>query len=129
MTPLLTILAWSLALALFQILLTAALRTWETGLKYNASPRDEPAPSPGKITARVQRAEKNLLETLPVFIGAVLIIHVANLETPALVLAAKIYLAARIIYIPLYAAGVPYVRTLVWAASLWGILQLIEAAL
>jgi len=129
MTPLLTIVAWALALALFQILLTAAFRTRETGLKYNASARDEPAPPPGKITARLQRAEKNLLETLPVFVGAALLVHVAGLETPGLVFAAQLYLAARILYIPLYALGVPYLRSLVWAVSLYGILQLIQAAL
>lgn len=129
MTPLLTTLAWSLVLALAQILLTAAVRTRETGLKYNASPRDDIAPPPGKITARLQRAEKNLLETLPIFIGAALIVHLAGLETPGIVRAAQIYLAARILYIPLYAFGVPYIRSLVWAASLYGIIQLLEAAL
>ena len=28
---------------------------------------------------------------------------------------------------PVYIIGIPYVRTLVWAVSLWGLLQLIEA--
>ncbi len=37
-----TVLAWTLVLALVQVLLPAVLRDAETGIGYNASPRDEP---------------------------------------------------------------------------------------
>jgi uncharacterized MAPEG superfamily protein len=30
-----------------------------------------------------------------------------------------------VIYLPLYIIGVPYIRTLVWAVSLWGLLKVI----
>ncbi len=36
---------------------------------------------------------------------------------------------ARLAYVPLYAAGVPYLRTVVWGVSLWGLLQLLWALL
>lgn len=39
----------------------------------------------------------------------------------------QIYLAARILYVPLYAMGVPVVRTLVWAAASAGILLVVAA--
>lgn len=45
------------------------------------------------------------------------------------VLGAQVYFWARVAYLPIYLVGIPYLRTLVWAASLWGILQLIEALL
>ncbi len=48
----LTILGWTLVLALVQIMLTASMRTSETGLSYNMGPRDEPAKPPRPITAR-----------------------------------------------------------------------------
>jgi len=36
---------------------------------------------------------------------------------------------ARLVYLPIYLAGIPYLRTAVWAVSLWGILQVLEALL
>ncbi len=42
-------------------------------------------------------------------------------------LGALIYVAARAVYIPLYAFGVPYVRSLTWVASMVGILMLLAA--
>ena len=79
MTAELTILAWTLVFAIVQILFPAVLRTQETGVDYNASARDTPSPAPvGKLTGRLQRAQSNLFETLPLFAAAVLIAHVAG---------------------------------------------------
>jgi len=80
MTTELTILGWALVLALVQIFIPAALRNKETGRAYNIGPRDEPGPPIGKVTGRLQRAHRNLLETLPIFAAAILIAHVANRE-------------------------------------------------
>jgi len=41
----------------------------------------------------------------------------------------QLYFWARLIYLPLYAAGVPYVRSLVWLVSLLGIVMLLWALL
>ena len=72
MTLELTILAWTLVLAIVQILLPAVLRTSETGVDYNASARDAPSTAPvGKITGRLLRAQQNLFETLPLFAAAI----------------------------------------------------------
>jgi uncharacterized MAPEG superfamily protein len=118
----LTVLAWTLVLALVQVLLPAVLRNRETGIGYNAGPRDEPAPPPRKLTARLMRAQSNLFETLPVFAAAILIAHVAGREGVLTHWGALLYIAARVIYVPLYAAGLPFVRSLVWAVSLGGII-------
>lgn len=80
MTTELTLLGWTLVLALIQILLASTLRTQETGVKYNAGPRDGGAPPPRPVTARLQRAQANLFETLPLFAAAVLIAHVSGSE-------------------------------------------------
>lgn len=129
MTTELTILAWTLVLALVQILLTAQLRTQETGLKYNMSARDGQAPPPRPVTARLQRAQANLFETLPLFAAAVLIAHVAGLEGDLTLWGCWLYLLARIVYLPLYAFGVPMLRSLVWAVSLVGLVMVIAAVL
>ena len=77
MTTELTALAWTLVLAVVQILLPAGFRTQETGLPYNAGPRDGEGPPVGKVTGRLQRAQKNLFEALPLFAAVVLIAHAA----------------------------------------------------
>ena len=129
MTTELTLLAWTLVLALVQIMLTANLRAGETGIQYNASARDGEAPPPRPVTARLQRAQANLFETLPLFIGAVLIAHVSGSEGDLTLWGCWMYLIARIVYIPLYAAGIPYVRSLVWLVSLAGLVMVLAAVL
>jgi uncharacterized MAPEG superfamily protein len=62
MTTELTILGWTLVLALIQIFLPAALRNKETGRAYNIGPRDDLGPPVGKMTGKLQRAHRNLLE-------------------------------------------------------------------
>lgn len=129
MTTELTLLGWTLVLALVQIILASGLRTRETGNAYNVSARDDKGPPIGVITGRLQRAQANLFETLPLFAVAVLIAHVGGRESASTVLGCEIYLAARVLYVPLYAFGVPVVRTLTWLASMIGLVMLLKAIL
>lgn len=129
MTIDMTILAWVLVLTLVQVMLPAMWRNRETGLEYNASPRDEAGPPVGPVTGRLKRAQQNLMETLPVFIAAVLIVHLAGKAGTLSHIGAGLYLVARVIYVPLYAFGVPYVRSLFWLASMAGIVLLLVAML
>ena len=125
MTSPLTALAWTLVLAIVQIFLPAGFRNRETGLAYNAGPRDEAGPPVGVVTGRLRRAQANLYETLPLFIAAVLIAHVAGREGHWAVIGAWTYLAARVVYVPLYGLGVPLVRSLAWGVSLLGLLTVL----
>ena len=129
MTTELKILGWTLVLALVQILLPAHFRNQETGIGYNAGPRDEPGPPVGPLTGRLQRAERNLFETLPLFAAAILIAHVAQRDGALTLWGAWLYAAGRLVYLPLYAAGVPYVRSLVWVVSLAGLVTILVAIL
>ncbi|CAN5296357.1 MAPEG family protein [soil metagenome] len=125
MTPALTALGWTLVLAIVQIFLAAGLRTQETGLGYNASARDSGGPPVGKVTGRLMRAQANLFETLSLFAAAVLIAVVAGRDNRTVDLAAWTYLGARIVYVPLYALGVPFVRTLVFLLSVVALIAII----
>jgi uncharacterized MAPEG superfamily protein len=130
MTVELSILAWTLVLAIFQILLPAALRTRETGVEYNAGPRDNPSPKPvGTITGRLRRAQDNLFQTLPLFAAAILIAHVAGRVGDLTAWGAWLYFVSRILYVPLYAAGVPFLRSLIWLCGLVGLLLILFAVL
>jgi uncharacterized MAPEG superfamily protein len=122
-------LAWSILLGLASVLVAAGLATQQRGLHWNASNRDsEPTPLAG-AAARASRANHNFLETFPFFAAAVVAVVAANLSTPQTALGAQIYFWARIAYLPIYIVGIPYLRTLVWAASLWGLLQVVEGLL
>jgi len=125
----LTLLAWTLVLALVQIFLVSTLRTQETGTRYNMGPRDAEAPPPRPVTARLQRAQANLFETLPLFAAAVLIAHVSGSEGDLTLWGCWLYLLARVVYVPLYAAGIPLVRSLVWLVSLAGLVMVLFAVL
>ncbi|MDY0960776.1 MULTISPECIES: MAPEG family protein [Massilia] len=129
MTTELALLAWTLVLALVQILLPSTLRTQETGAQYNMSARDDAAPPPRPVTARLQRAQANLFETLPLFAAAVLIAHVSGTHGALTLWGCWLYLLARIVYVPLYAAGIPVLRTLVWLVSVAGLVLILFALL
>jgi uncharacterized MAPEG superfamily protein len=130
MTIELTMLAWTLVLAIVQIFLPSYFRTRETGIDYNVSARDQSAPVPvGPITGRLMRAQQNLMESLPIFIAVVLMAQVLHLHNGATAWGATLYFIARMIYVPLYAFGIPFIRTLVWLTSMLGIFLLLGAIL
>lgn len=130
MTPSLYALAWTLVLAVVQVLLPAGFRNQETGIEYNMGPRDGPAPAPPRpITERLQRAEKNLYEVLPLFIAAVLMAHVTDRESNLTAIGAWSFFVLRVVYVPLYANGVPKVRSVVWGLSLLAFLLVLAPLL
>lgn len=129
MTWELKILAWTLVLAFVQILLFDFARTGQYGLKWNTGARDETDLPPLSAQAgRLKRAQDNLFETLPLFIAAVLIAHVADRNGVLTHWGTAIYLAGRIVYVPLYAFGVKQIRSLVWLVSIVG-LGMVAAAI
>lgn len=125
----LTLAAVMLIVAIIQIMLPAAFRNRETGLEYNAGPRDEAGPPVGVVTGRLQRAQRNLYETLPLFLAAVIIAHIAGREGMLTLIGAWLYVVARVLYIPAYGYGIPYIRSYIWMASMAGLILIILALL
>jgi len=119
----------TLVLALVQILITAHLRTRQYGIQWNAGPRDEAMPPLDPLPARMLRAQENLFETLPLFIGAVLAATVAGRLGLLTSLGAHLYFLGRLIYVPLYAIGIPYTRSLVWTVATAGLALVIAGLL
>ncbi len=128
MTAELTMLAWTLVLALVQVFLPIGGKTRAWGTKWNASARDTTPEAPlGPMTGRLDRAQANLYETLPIFIAAVLIAHVAGHNNATTLLGVHLYFWARLIYVPLYALGVPYARSAAWGMSFLGLMMVLLA--
>jgi uncharacterized MAPEG superfamily protein len=126
MTSELRVLGWTIFLGLGYVFIAAGLATQQRGLKWNAGNRDgEPEPLTG-VAARAARANGNFLETFPFFAAAAIAVVVAHQNTNHTALGAQIYFWARLAYLPIYIVGIPYLRTIVWAASLWGLLQVLE---
>lgn len=128
MTPEFIMLAFTLILALVQIGAAGMARTAELGAKWNAGPRDADVPPPGKLAGRLMRAQSNLFETLPIFAAAVIMAHIAGKDGVMLTLVGThLYFFGRLVYLPLYAFGVPYVRSLVWLVAAGGLVMVIAA--
>ncbi len=113
-------LVWSTALFGLYVGTQAIFYRMQHGVVFAATSRDA-EPPPNEMTARSQKALRNLIETYPVFLA----LSVANLfagQPDAVVTwGAAIYLLARVVYLPLYVFGVMYVRSLVWMVSAIGL--------
>jgi uncharacterized MAPEG superfamily protein len=122
MTVELRMLLFSSCLGIIQIMLAAAGASKVRGLSWALSSRDKnEAPLPPAI-ARLDRAQKNFFETFPVFVAAVLTAQLLHVSNGTTVLGAELYFGARVLYVPIYTLGIPVVRTLVWTASIVGII-------
>lgn len=127
MTTELCMLMWSVVLGLVQVALAATCSVGQRGLGWAASARDEVKPPLGGIGGRLDRARANFLETFPLFAAVVLAAHLLQRHDGMTVLGAQLYFWARLVYVPVYAAGIPYLRTLIWAVSIVGIVLVLAA--
>lgn len=117
----------SIVLGFLHIVLAAGFATAQRGNKWNFSARDgEPKPLTG-VAARLDRALKNFLETYPLYLAAILVFSLQGKQPGMAETGSMVYLIARVIYLPLYAFGVPYIRTLTWLVSIVGIVMIVLA--
>jgi len=128
----LAVLAWGCVLAFVHILVAAQAKTRQYGSKWNISARDEELPPPRPVVGRLIRAQANFFETFPIFIAAVILaLSTQSMTGPAPMpaLGAWLWLGGRVAYLPLYAFGVPVVRSLAWIVSVVGIVLMMWPAL
>ena len=121
-------LCWAVVLGLVQLVVATTLATKDQGLAYNMSARDLPAPSVSTLSARMLRAFGNFRETFVYFAVAVLVVTALGKANATSALGAQIYFWARLVYVPVYAAGIPGLRTLIWAVSIAGLVMVLLAA-
>lgn len=128
MTIELVYLALSIVLVFVQLLLPIGIATRERGRPWNAGPRDQPMPPLTGLGGRLERAHRNVMETFPLFMGAVLIAHVAGAHNWLTIGGATLYFWGRVVYVPLYALGIPYVRSFVWLIATGGLFLVLLGA-
>ena len=129
MTTELVVLAWGCVLGLVHIFAAVRVKTRQYGTAWNMGARDEALPPPEPIVGRLARAQANYFETFPILAAAILIVYTAGLHDRLTALGAIIWLVARAIYLPVYALGIPMVRTALFIASVIGILMVLWPAL
>ena len=125
--PELSVLGFAIVLGLLQLLIAARANNGQRGIAWNVGARDGEPPKVSAVAGRLDRVFRNFMETFPFFAVAILFAAVSGRFSWVTLLGSHLYLFARIIYVPLYAAGVPVIRTLVWLASLIGILMVLAA--
>lgn len=117
----LTILALGAVLLFVHIFVATRFKTRQYGRAWNVGARDEDLPPPSPMTGRSIRAQANFAETFPIAIVALLGVVAADRTSELTAIGGWLWLGSRIAYLPLYLAGVPVVRTLVYTLSLVGL--------
>src|SRR5215211_3792548 len=114
-------LTFSVVLGMVQIIAASHAASLQRGYRWTASPRDEKVAPLRGVAGRLERAMRNFLETFPLFAAVVLAAQLTGTHDALTEWGARLYFWGRLAYVPLYAAGVPLVRSLVWNVATIGI--------
>jgi uncharacterized MAPEG superfamily protein len=121
---------WASAILGLVYLVVAVVPSVQTrGMPWAMGPRDEAGAALGKVAGRLDRAWKNYLETFPIFVAAVLAENAAGHGSGLAPLGAQLYFWGRVAFLPIYAAGIPVLRTLAWTVAVVGIVLVLAACL
>ena len=123
----LIVLGLGCVLALVHIMAAIRLKTQQYGVAWNMGARDGEQPPLNAVAARVDRARGNYLETFPIAGLLLIAVWLSGHAGWLSHLGAVLWIAARVVYLPLYWTGVEKWRTWCWLASLIGILMLLAA--
>lgn len=122
--PMAPLIVASVALLLIHIGVQGFTATRELGPDWNVGPRDEGLRAKGAAAGRAERALRNYLETFPAFAALAVTLLALGRGDGTGWLGALLWLAARIAYLPLYLAGIPYFRSLAWLAAGIGLVMM-----
>jgi uncharacterized MAPEG superfamily protein len=115
------ILAWAAVLLLVHIFTAVHFKTKQYGVEWNTGARDETMPPLNPVAGRLERARDNFLETLPIALIALFGVVIAGKADAQTALGGWIWLGSRALYLVIYWAGIPKIRTLVFLVSLVGL--------
>jgi len=122
-------LVWSVVLGLVHIVTASHAASLQHGYRWTASARDQEVASLTGVAGRLDRALRNFSETFPLFAALVFAAHAVGRHNALTESGAVLYFAARLAYLPLYAFGVPLVRSLVWNVAALGMTLMLVALL
>jgi len=120
MKPELTLLTCAVVLTLAQAVIAVLGALMQVGLPTLAGNR-EGMPEIKGWGGRAARAHRNMIENLVLFAALVLVAVAAGKTNDMTLLGAQIFFWARLAYALVYIAGIPWLRTGVWAVSVVGL--------
>ena len=120
MKPELSLLVWAVLLTVVQAVVAVQGAMMQVGLPMLAGNR-EGMPEIRGWGGRAARAHRNMLENLVLFAALVLVAAAVGRTNAMTLLGAQIFFYARIVYALVYVAGIPWLRTGVWAVSVVGL--------
>ena len=115
----------SVALGFVQVVLAVLFSAASGRAGWALGSRDAEGPPLGTVAGRLERAWQNYLQTFPLFAAVVLLANALDRHGPMMTLGAELYFFGRLAYVPIYAFGIPGLRTLVWSASIVGIVLIL----
>jgi uncharacterized MAPEG superfamily protein len=125
----LRVLAYGALLLLVHILVAGHFKTKQYGITWNMGARDEELPPLSPVAGRMVRAQANFMETFPLAIVALAGVVIAGKTSETTAMAAWVWLGARVLYLPVYGAGIPKLRSLIWMAGTIALLVALWALL
>jgi len=124
MKPELTLLGWSVVLAIVHMLATTQALVNQKGLAAAFGNREN-LPELAGWGGRAQRANVNMAQNLVLFAAVVLAAVVAGKSNSMTLLGAQLFFWGRVAYAVCYLGGFKYLRTASWLVSLIGIVLIL----
>jgi uncharacterized MAPEG superfamily protein len=84
-------------------------------------------PEATAFAGRAERTARNTAENFMLFAAIALVAHAAGATSPNVALGAQIFFWSRLLFIPVYYAGIVYLRTAVWLVSVIGLAMMVCA--
>jgi uncharacterized MAPEG superfamily protein len=86
-------------------------------------------PEATPFAGRAERTARNTAENFMLFAAIALVAHAAGATSPRVAMGAEIFFWSRLVYIPIYYAGIIYLRTAAWLVSIFGLAMMISGVM
>ena len=127
----LTLVLYMAVLTWFTLLAATLIRvkgwTWP-GTMLAFGNRDN-LPDATAFAGRAERAARNTAENFMLFAAIALVAHAAGSSSPRVAAGAELFFWARVLYVPVYYAGIKFLRTTVWLVGIVGLGMMISVML
>ena len=84
-------------------------------------------PDASPLAGRAERTARNTLENFVLFAAIALVAAAAGAKDPRVAQGAEVFFWARVLYVPVYYAGIIYLRTAVWLVGIIGLVMMLSA--
>ena len=121
----LQLLVWAGILTLVQMLVAVVGAQSQVSLPVLAGNRESMPPLTG-WAQRATRAHLNMLESVVVFAIFVLVAHALGRFNDMTALGANLFFWGRLAYAVVYVMGIPWLRTLIWGVSFFGLVMILS---